>query len=372
LGYEYAAILLIDEDGRSLIPFAVSDQGGGRAAAEEDKAFLASHHLKVGKGIVGWVAQHGESVCLGDVQKDPRYYGLRSGIHSELCVPLLLEGRVLGVINIETRRPNAYTELDRQILETVSRQIAVAIQNSRLYQQVQLDLMDRRRTQEVLAASEAELRALLASMQDVVLVIDHAGVYRKIAPTNPELLVRPPQELLGRSLHEIFSVEQADVFGRLIHQVLETGRTAQIEYALTIAGQERWFSTSVSAMSADSTLWVARDITASKRSQEKTREAEAKYRQLVERMPIVMYMDHPDESSSSIYISPQIESLLGYSSAEFGVDPRLWHRLIHPEDHARHGQHRNDVIPRTGCGGISHDDPRWAHDLGARYLAADP
>ena len=61
------------------------------------------------------------------------------------------------------------------------------------------DITERKRIEEALAASEAELRALFASMQDAVIVIDREGVYRKIAPTNPSLLVKPPQELLGKN-----------------------------------------------------------------------------------------------------------------------------------------------------------------------------
>ena len=59
------------------------------------------------------------------------------------------------------------------------------------------DITDRKRAEEALAASEAELRALFAAMNDVVLVIDRKGVYRKIAPTNPNLLYKPPEELLA-------------------------------------------------------------------------------------------------------------------------------------------------------------------------------
>ena len=66
--------------------------------------------------------------------------------------------------------------------------------------------------EEALAVSEAELRALLASMQDVVLVIDRDGVYLKIAPTNPDLLTKPPQELLGKNLRDVFSPDQANIF----------------------------------------------------------------------------------------------------------------------------------------------------------------
>ncbi|HLO13581.1 MAG TPA: HD domain-containing phosphohydrolase [Anaerolineales bacterium] len=123
------------------------------------------------------------------------------------------------------------------------------------------DIHNRKWIEDALAASEAELRALFASMNDVVLVIDRDGVYRQIAPTNPALLYRPPEELLGKTLQDVFPAEQAQAFTKTIRQVVETQQTAHIEYPLLINGREVWFETSISPMPIDSTLWVARDIT---------------------------------------------------------------------------------------------------------------
>ncbi|MFL7867617.1 MAG: GAF domain-containing protein, partial [Anaerolineales bacterium] len=123
-----------------------------------------------------------------------------------------------------------------------------------------------KRAEEALATSEAELRALFASMQDVVLVIDQEGVYREIAPTDPGLLYKPAQELLGQNLRDVFSAEQVETFISVIRQTLDTGQTTRIEYELTISEHPIWFSTSISPMGADSTLWVAHDITEQKQA----------------------------------------------------------------------------------------------------------
>jgi len=64
------------------------------------------------------------------------------------------------------------------------------------------------------------------------------------------------------------------------------------------------------------------------------RDSEEKYRNLVEYTPVVVYMDNVDKDSSSFYISPQIENLLGYPSSVFAEDPGLWHKLIFPDDYA--------------------------------------
>ena len=135
------------------------------------------------------------------------------------------------------------------------------------------DITGRKQIEDTLAASEAELRALFASMHDVVLVIDRQGVYRKIAPTNPGLLVRPPEELLGGNLKDVFSAEKADEFLRVMQQVLETKQNKQIEYELRIDDRIVWFQTTISPLNADSTLWVAHDITGRRRSEEELRRA---------------------------------------------------------------------------------------------------
>jgi PAS domain S-box-containing protein len=137
------------------------------------------------------------------------------------------------------------------------------------FQSVGRDVTERKRTEEALAASETELRALFASMNDVVLVIDRDGVYRKIAPTNPNLLYKPPGELLGKSLRDVFPADRAEAFIITVQQVVETRETAHIEYPLNIDGQLFWFDASISPMDTDSTLWIARDITDRKQAEER-------------------------------------------------------------------------------------------------------
>ena len=68
---------------------------------------------------------------------------------------------------------------------------------------------------------------------------------------------------------------------------------------------------------------------------ERERVVEARYRSLVEQIPLVIYIDALDEPSSNIYTSPQIEGLVGYSPKEWVEDPELFRKLLHPEDRKR-------------------------------------
>jgi diguanylate cyclase (GGDEF)-like protein/PAS domain S-box-containing protein len=63
--------------------------------------------------------------------------------------------------------------------------------------------------------------------------------------------------------------------------------------------------------------------------------AEAKYRLLVEQIPVITYIDAVDPESSSIYMSPQVEDLLGYPAEEWLSEPKMWDKVLHPEDRDR-------------------------------------
>lgn len=135
LAYRFGAVLLVDATGR-LKPFALSDQGYGPNFVVQDKVYVESKGLKLGEGVTGWVARHGISARIDDVRQDSRYVSMRPDIRSELCVPLFLEDQVIGVVNVEDERIGAYSESDQRVLEIVASHIAVAIQQSLLFQQI--------------------------------------------------------------------------------------------------------------------------------------------------------------------------------------------------------------------------------------------
>ncbi|MBN1963400.1 MAG: PAS domain S-box protein, partial [Anaerolineae bacterium] len=141
-----------------------------------------------------------------------------------------------------------------------------------------------------LRASEAELQMLIAAMIDVILVMDREYRFVKVAPSNPRLLYRPADMLLGRTAYEIFPPEQADFFAREIDRVFASGESQIIEYPLEIDGEPKWFSATLSLMPEDRILFVARDITAQKRVETALRESESKYRSLIEQSSDAIYL----------------------------------------------------------------------------------
>lgn len=89
------------------------------------------------ESIVGWVAQTGESILANDVSEDPRYRAVEAlrETKSELAVPVRIGGKVLGVLDIESTEVDAFGEADLFTAQTLADQLAVAIENARLYEE---------------------------------------------------------------------------------------------------------------------------------------------------------------------------------------------------------------------------------------------
>jgi K+-sensing histidine kinase KdpD len=89
------------------------------------------------RGLVGWVASHGEKILSNDVSLDPRYITYEyHNTKSELALPIRTEGQVVGVLNVEDTVLHAFDDMDAMVLETLCDQLGTAIRNARLYGEV--------------------------------------------------------------------------------------------------------------------------------------------------------------------------------------------------------------------------------------------
>jgi sigma-B regulation protein RsbU (phosphoserine phosphatase) len=92
--------------------------------------------VPLGEGLVGYAALHREAVNAPDVSKDPRYIKVVDDVRSELAVPMLLKDRCIGVFDLESPELDAFSKRDVEILTLLASQVAVAIENARLYEKV--------------------------------------------------------------------------------------------------------------------------------------------------------------------------------------------------------------------------------------------
>ncbi len=175
LGYESANLLLLDESGRELILEAAIGLGnealtGGRIPLDEHAS------------MSGWVMAHNQPLLANDVSREPRHY--RAGGHeqSELAVPIHVRGRTLGVLDVQASCTGAFHDIDVSVLQILAGQIAVAIENARLYEASQRSLRRTRAFQQVTTAVTESLdlpttleHALDAAMS--VFEADRAALY---------------------------------------------------------------------------------------------------------------------------------------------------------------------------------------------------
>ena len=94
--------------------------------------------LRLSEGITGWVVRKGLPVRTGDVSKDPRYISIRDNVVSELAVPLVVNGEVRGVLNVDSIDKDAFSATDQDLLETMALSAAQVIQSTWLYEQLRL------------------------------------------------------------------------------------------------------------------------------------------------------------------------------------------------------------------------------------------
>lgn len=126
LGGDRVAILLINKETHALEIKA--------STGYSDEAKNLS--IPIGTGITGWVAAHLQPLRVDDVTKDSRYIQVSGDTRSELAIPLVYRGELLGVLNVESEQVGAYTENDEEMLGTLGGSLAAIIANARLLEQI--------------------------------------------------------------------------------------------------------------------------------------------------------------------------------------------------------------------------------------------
>jgi len=129
--------------------------------------------LKVGRGLIGWVAKTGRPVIVPDVLRDDRYVKARAETRSEMVAPLRAGSEVIGAFNLESDEPDAYEPEDLELVMTFASQAAVAIERTRLHAEV----LETRRLEEELSIGQRIQKTFLPERDPKVPNFDIAGAY---------------------------------------------------------------------------------------------------------------------------------------------------------------------------------------------------
>ncbi len=163
--YDLFAILLYSERQHGL---------GIRYSIGHREEVVRNLVIPLGEGITGIAAANRQPVLSADVRSDPRYLTALDAVQSELAVPMLARGKLVGVIDLQSTRLAAYREQDRALLQLIASRVAVSIDNARLYRRV--DRQNR------------TLKTLAHLSQEFSSILDLDELLRKIATTTHSLV----------------------------------------------------------------------------------------------------------------------------------------------------------------------------------------
>jgi sigma-B regulation protein RsbU (phosphoserine phosphatase) len=146
--YDLFAILLYSEKTRGLrIRYAIGHRD----------EIIRNLTISLGEGLTGAAAATRQAILANDVRADPRYLAPLDAVRAELAVPMLVRGKLVGVIDLESTRVNAFSEQDKALVTLIATRIGVSIDNARLYRRVERQ----NRTLRVLAHLSQEFSSIL-------------------------------------------------------------------------------------------------------------------------------------------------------------------------------------------------------------------
>jgi len=153
IDFQMFSILLLDSTGKKL---------QHRFSLRFQENIQLKHDIPLGRGLVGCAAEHKQAVLVPDVSKDPRYIQLNPETRSELAVPLIYQDKVIGVLDLEHTRRGFFTDDHKRTVTTLAAQVAIAIENAQLYEQIALQ--EKRLERDLAMARELQFRLLPPSL----------------------------------------------------------------------------------------------------------------------------------------------------------------------------------------------------------------
>ena len=202
-----------------------------------------------------------------------------------------------------------------------------------------IDVTGRKRSERALVASEGRKDAVLRASLDCAVIVDHEGLITEVNPATEETFGWTRPDAVGkRFLDLVVAPEHREELA----EVLKTGTGPLIGARLEITAlrsDHRTFPAEVAITRVDvpGPLLFAvslRDVTKRREREERLKQAEAKYRTLVEQIPLATYINDTGMPVRTQYMSPQIETMLGYPVSDW-LQPDFFLTCLHPDDQER-------------------------------------
>jgi sigma-B regulation protein RsbU (phosphoserine phosphatase) len=213
MDYQMFGVLLLDENGEKL---------QHRFSLRYNESIQIKHDIPVGEGLVGYAARMKEPVLVQDVSVDPRYINLNPETRSELSVPLIYKEKVIGVLDIEHTQLGYFNENHVSTMTTLAAQVAIAIENARLYEAVQRQ--EQQLERDLALARELQVRLLPSCCP----LVANAQLAAKFVPAR----------FIGGDLYDFLQYPSPAKWGIAIGDVSGKGAPAAL-YAALVSGYLR-------------------------------------------------------------------------------------------------------------------------------------
>ncbi len=179
---------------------------------------IRHRRIKIGQeGVTGWVAAHREPLIVPDVTQDERYIEGVSGGRSELAVPMVVQGKLIGVLDVESTEPDAFDEHDLELLSSVAALAAVAIRNAQLFEEIK--------------ERERQLAYQLENASDAIYNVDLAGRFTFFNRAAEAISGYKREEVLGKPFTELLCPEYHEEMLTVLRRGAEDPRrTYEVEF----------------------------------------------------------------------------------------------------------------------------------------------
>ena len=234
--------------------------------------------IKVGEGMIGRAAETGRTQLSGDVSKNPYYIRAANEItKSELSVPIKKGNKVIGVLDIQSDRLNAFDESDIFVMETLSTQIAIAIENARLFEERQKEIFERKKAEERLKEEKAYLDSLFDSAKEAIVVTDNKGIIMRVNKEFTRMFGYSEKEAIGKLIDDLVATPELRDEAKSFTKKLEKGEKISFESLRKRKNGKLIHVWSIGApIIVDgkqvATYCIYRDITDRKKAEEKLKE----------------------------------------------------------------------------------------------------
>jgi PAS domain S-box-containing protein len=294
--------------------------------------------------------RHGRVACWERIPEDApaiasieRAYMTQIGAKSALGIPVKAGTTTFVLIFMSIRGHRKWPKNLVRRLQLVAEIFASAV--------------GRLRIERSLSTSESRTKAILRAFPDLIFVLSQDGIFLESHCTSRADLLMPPEEFIGRAMEDVLPAEMAKIFRTAFERASETHEVVEVDYALTIGGDQRYFEARLVRRDDSAMVAVVHNVTERHQAASKLRDSEQQFRVAFMHSSIGMALVSLD--GRFLQVNAALCRILGYTESELLTN--TFQVLTHPEDLA----HDIALVHRAIAGEISH------YEMEKRYIHKD-